>query len=322
MSPPIDNTQSLSTEATTLIDEFKALCVKNGFNDFRKEENTDETTILRFLRAQRYDVGSAFQQFHYFQTWRRANNIRVFYEHLDVETYDESRKMYPQWIGRRDQDGRPVYVFQVRQLTKKKLDSYLYMLAAAPRPSSHSGSDIPIYILHLHALHEASYLGIHTHCGHQQCQHPSILEHSQVLQEASKIATAHYPETLGRVFVVGAPAFFKSVWDAISQWFDPETRLKIFILSLSESKSFLLSHVDASDLPKEYGGELDWQWQDQPNLDESTRRLVDDLYHKTDRGEIFPKGPIIYQDSCIRLVGSVDGSPRHNAFCRIATPSL
>jgi hypothetical protein len=121
--------------------------------------------------------------------------------------------------------------------------------------------------------------------------------------------------------VVGAPAFFKSVWEAVSQWFDPETQSKIFTRSSSESKSFLLSYINASDLPKEYGGELDWQWQDQPNLDSSTKNLVDDLYHKTDWGEVFSKGPIIYEDGCIRLQGSVNGSLRANSFCRIPNPS-
>lgn len=120
--------------------------------------------------------------------------------------------------------------------------------------------------------------------------------------------------------VVGAPAFFKSVWEAISQWFDSETRSKIFVLSPSESTTFLLSHIAASDLPKEYGGELEWKWQDQPNLDQSTRHLVDEVYQKTDRGEVFSKGPLIFQDGCIRLVGSLYGLPRRNAFCRLETP--
>lgn len=119
---------------------------------------------------------------------------------------------------------------------------------------------------------------------------------------------------------MGAPAFFKSVWEAINQWFDPETRSKIFILSASESRSFLLSHISPSDLPKEYGGELEWNWRDQPDLDVSTRELVDEVYQKSDRGEVFSKGPLIFQDGCIRLLGSANGLPRRNAFCRLEMP--
>jgi hypothetical protein len=122
--------------------------------------------------------------------------------------------------------------------------------------------------------------------------------------------------------VVGAPAFFKSVWEAISQWFDPETRSKIFVLSPAESKSFLLSHIAADDLPKEYGGELEWKWQDQPNLDSYIRELVDEVYHKTDRGEVYSKGPLIFQNGCIELYGSDNRLPRRNAFCRLEKSSI
>ncbi|RAH66311.1 CRAL-TRIO domain-containing protein [Aspergillus aculeatinus CBS 121060] len=319
--------------------QFKDLCRKNGLNTFTREENSDDTTILRFLRAQRYNVNASFDQFQHFQTWRRENNIRNFYKDLDVDVYDETRKMYPQWIGRRDHEGRPIYVFQVRKLTKKNLEGYLKFLSKASDSTSHDDSEVPIHVLHLHALYEnllQFVFPLVSELPQPDFKHPissstHIVDISNVsvfqfwsirkyLQEASRIATAHYPETLGKVFVVGAPAFFKSVWEAISQWFDPETRSKIFVLSPVESKSFLLSHIAASDLPKEYGGELEWKWQDQPNLDQSTRRLVDEVYQKTGRGEVFSKGPLIFQDGCIQLVGSFHGLPRRNAFCRPVTP--
>ncbi|KAJ5674768.1 CRAL/TRIO domain-containing protein [Penicillium maclennaniae] len=316
------------------MDQFKDLCARNGFKNSTRAQNADDTTILRFLRAQRYDVGAAFRQFNHFQTWRREHNIRGFYKNLDVEVYDESRKMYPQWIGRRDNEGRPIYVFQVRQLTKKRLDGYLKMLDKSPRPESHAQSEVPIHLLHLHALYLLQFVfPLVSELPRPDMRRPilsstHIVDISNVsvfqfwnirkyLQEASKVATAHYPETLGRVFVVGAPAFFTSVWEAINQWFDPETRSKIFILSASESKSFLLSHINPSDLPKEYGGELEWQWRDQPDLDESARELVDEVYHKTNRGGVFSKGPLIFQGGCIELLGSANGLPRRNAFCRI-----
>lgn len=267
---------------------------------------------------------------------------------------------YPQWIGRRDTEGRPIYVFQVRKLTKKRLDGYLQFLAKSQSPSSHANSNTPAHILHLHALYEnllQFVFPLVSELPRPDSKYPvssstHIVDISNVsvfqfwnirkyLQEASRIATAHYLETLGRVFVsrhclqsficiweaeltlskvVGAPAFFKSLWEAMNQWFDPETRSKIFVLSSAEAKAFLLSHIAASDLPIEYGGELEWKWQDQPNLDQSARHLVDEVYQKTDRGEVFSKGPLVFQDGCIRLVGSLHGLPRRNSFCRLETP--
>ncbi|KAJ5635465.1 CRAL/TRIO domain-containing protein [Penicillium longicatenatum] len=345
--------------SSNAMSEFKDLCRKNGLETFSRTENSDDATILRFLKAQQFDVKASFEQFHHFQTWRRENNIRGFYKSLDVDVYDETRKMvgisdymkasrsgffantlkYPQWIGRRDHDGRPIYVFQVRKLNKKSLDGYLKFLAKTQSPGPHADSNIPVHILHLHALYEnllqfvfpllselpqpdsKQTISSSTHI--VDISNVSVFQFWNIrkyLQEASKIATAHYPETLGKVFVIGAPAFFKSVWEAISQWFDLATRSKIFVLSASETKSFLLSNIAASDLPKEYGGELEWKWQDQPNLDESTRHLVDEVYHKTERGEVFSKGPLFFQNGCIQLVGSLGGLPRRNAFCRLNTP--
>lgn len=43
------------------------------------------------------------------------------------------------------------------------------------------------------------------------------------MQDASQLATAHYPETLDRIFIIGAPSFFPTVWSWIKKWFDPIT---------------------------------------------------------------------------------------------------
>ncbi|KAJ5770055.1 CRAL/TRIO domain-containing protein [Penicillium nucicola] len=318
------------------MDDFKQLCRQNGYNEFQRKDYTDETTIRRFLRAQRNDVHAAFRQFQESQKWRRAHDIRGFYEGLDVNAYDETRKMEqnPQWTGRRDRDGRPIYVYQVREITKNKLDGYFKMLERAQRPPNHSKPDVPIHILHFHALYEnllqftfplASELP-RPDPEHETAASTHIVDISNVslvqfwnirryLQDASRIGTDFYPETLARVFVVGAPVFFRTIWDVASQWFAPDTRSRISIVSSSDLKPSLLSQIDATDLPQEYGGEIEWQWGDPPNLDSPTKKLVDELYHKSERDEVFSKGPIIYEDGCIRLLGSEDGSPRRNSFC-------
>lgn len=43
------------------------------------------------------------------------------------------------------------------------------------------------------------------------------------MSDASQLATAHYPETLDRIFVVGAPSFFPTIWEWAKRWFDPIT---------------------------------------------------------------------------------------------------
>ncbi|CRK45614.1 hypothetical protein BN1723_019779, partial [Verticillium longisporum] len=63
------------------------------------------------------------------------------------------------------------------------------------------------------------------------------------MQAASQLATAHYPETLDRIFVIGAPSFFTTVWGWVKRWFDPITVSKIFILSEAEVKPTLEAYI-------------------------------------------------------------------------------
>lgn len=102
----------------------------------------------------------------------------------------------------------------------------------------------------------------------------------------------------------------------MSHWFDPVTRSKHFLLSSSEAKSTLLSYIDASNLPEEYGGAQKWKWQDMPNLDEPMRQLVRELYEPSKQEGQIVKGPVSFQDGCIEFLGTENGQPRRNQFCR------
>lgn len=102
----------------------------------------------------------------------------------------------------------------------------------------------------------------------------------------------------------------------MSHWFDPATRSKLFLLSSSEAKSTLLSYIDGSNLPVEYGGTLEWKWQDMPNLDKPMRELVHELYKASGQKDEIVKGPVSFQGRCIQLLGEENGQPRRNQYCR------
>ena len=98
-----------------------------------------------------------------------------------------------------------------------------------------------------------------------------------LLQTASSMATAHYPETVARIFVVGAPYFFPTVWSLITRWFDPNTTKKIFVLGAGQARETLLKYVQKEDLPVKFGGELEWKMGDHPNPDEEAKAMVGKL---------------------------------------------
>ena len=54
--------------------------------------------------------------------------------------------------------------------------------------------------------------------------------------------------------------------------------------------------IDPKDLPKRYGGELDWEFEDEPYLDEDAKRMIGHM----------PKGPAAFVD------GKVTNIPASN----------
>lgn len=143
------------------------------------------------------------------------------------------------------------------------------------------------------------------------------------MQDASLLATAHYPETLDRIFLIGAPSFFPTVWGWVKRWFDPITVSKIFILSASEVKPTLLQYMDEENIPKKYGGKLDFKFGDMPMLEPA---IADSLewHDETRKGGFrsFPTGPIKWQtgsDGKMQAVavGSKNGTKRNITLAEI-----
>lgn len=117
--------------------------------------------------------------------------------------------------------------------------------------------------------------------------------------------------------IVGAPAFFPTVWGWIKRWFDPVTTSKIFILSAAEVKPTLTSFMEPSSIPQRYGGELEWQWGDMPNLDEPAHDLLQGLEQPLAEGKTkkeILKGPMMFQGDKIAVLGTQDGKDRRETI--------
>lgn len=133
-----------------------------------------------------------------------------------------------------------------------------------------------------------------------------------LLQTASNMATAHYPETVERIFVVGAPYFFPTIWSLVTRWFDPATTRKIFVLQTSQATATLTQFIELENLPKRFGGKLDWEMGMHPIPDVETKGMVGRL------GETWIEGPIRYisrpEGDVLMAVGSEDGNLRREVL--------
>ncbi|KXN83114.1 Sec14 cytosolic factor [Leucoagaricus sp. SymC.cos] len=249
----------------------------------------DDATLLRFLRARSWQPLAAQKQFQDAEDWRKKYDVENLYAKFDPEEFESAKRFYPRWTGRRDKKGLPLYVYRLASLEPVEKELYatpperryqriivLYELmarfslplcTALPHPSSPTPISSTTSIIDLEGVSLGAMWRLRNH-----------------LQEASRLATANYPETLGTIAVVNSPSFFPTIWGWIKGWFDEGTRNKIHVLG-KEPGPRLLEIINSEDLPKPYGGALDWKYEDEPKLDDTARELIQEM----------PKGPVIFE---------------------------
>ncbi|KAK3352430.1 CRAL-TRIO domain-containing protein [Lasiosphaeria hispida] len=317
---------------------FKAFLVEKDMYTAGPPPSHDDQTLLRFLRARKWVIPDAFKQFSETEEWRKLNHLDVLYDTIDLEAYDSTRRLYPQWTGRRDRRGIPIYLFEIRHLDSKTVAEY-EKKADETYSKAHTDGSTSSKLLRLFALYENLTRFAQPLCtelpDRDNARTPITLSTNIVdvsgvslrqfwnlkshMQAASQLATAHYPETLDRIFIIGAPYFFSTVWGWIKRWFDPITVSKIFILSAAEVKPTLEAFIDPKNIPKGYGGELEFKFFDQPNLDPYIKERATWENGHTE----FPLGPLYWRPSddgtkleCL-AVGSIGQVQRNELVCTL-----
>ncbi|KAF2198991.1 CRAL/TRIO domain-containing protein [Delitschia confertaspora ATCC 74209] len=328
------------------LDAFKQVCQEEGYykpagTGAVPEPSHDDETLLRYLRARRFIPQEAFKQFKDTEEWRKENHLEELYGTIDVNEYEQCRRLYPQWTGRRDKRGIPVYVFEVAHLNSKNIAAYEKTVASS-KTVSHS---VPTKMLRLFALYEnltrfvmplCSAITDRKHPETPISQSNNIVDISKVglkqfwnlkshMQDASQLATAHYPETLDRIFIIGAPGFFPTVWGWVKRWFDPITVSKIFILSQADMFPTLSQYIDPDNIPKKYGGNLDFEFGMMPVLEPAIEKAIKwENPENQDSHNIWPIGPISWEQNSDRTmtavaVGTEAGAPRKRVICKLET---
>ncbi|KAF3356754.1 hypothetical protein VdG1_06177 [Verticillium dahliae VDG1] len=295
---------------------FKKLLQERGLYTPGPPASHDDPTLLRYLRARRWHPADALTQFAETEAWRTANDIG-------------------------DRRGIPLYVFEIRTLDSKAVADYEKQ-GKDGKAISQAKSDgrTPQGLVRLFALYEnltrfnmpfCTQLQDREFPGTPITMSTNIVDIQGVslrqfwnlknhMQAASQLATAHYPETLDRIFVIGAPSFFTTVWGWVKRWFDPITVSKIFILSEAEVKPTLEAYIDPANIPTKYGGRLAYRFGDMPVNDPAW-----DGNLRWENGHTgFGSGPMIWRDTadgtrleCVGL-GASSGALRDEVICSVA----
>lgn len=141
--PLIGHVNHLTPTQSQAFTSFKSLLLSRGL--ITDPPKHDDGTLLRFLRARRFDPQPAIKQFAEAEAWRSEVGIERFYEDFGVEAWEEAKRVFPLWTGRRDRAGHPFYVYRVKDLDKK-----VGRLDTSPSPCSRHlgcviGSPVLIY---------------------------------------------------------------------------------------------------------------------------------------------------------------------------------
>ncbi|ORX37620.1 CRAL-TRIO domain-containing protein [Kockovaella imperatae] len=322
------------------LDKFKQLLAEKGTytpSSEGKRPSHSDAILLRFLRARKFDPPAAVKQFSETEEWRKTLRVDEVFDSIDVDEYEETRRLYPQWVGRRDKRGFPVYVFEVGHLDPSEVSATDKSKSLKKFESGHGDSSA--HMLRLISLYEHLVGFVSPWCTAEptrpyaktaaMTQSCNIIDVSDLgirkayslrshLQDSSALSTKHYPETLDKIFVIGAPSFFDTLWSWIKNWLDPVVASKVFILPSKDLFAKLSEHIDPENIPKKYGGQLDWKWGDLPNYDPALLKLVDPVQEEL----TLPIGPTRWEEGddgemVLVATGTKDGEPRREKVLKL-----
>ena len=80
--------------------------------------------MLRYLRARKFAPQEAFVQFKMTEKWRADNDLETLYETIDLDEYEATARVYPQWTGRTDKRGIPLYVYDLAGVDPKAISDH------------------------------------------------------------------------------------------------------------------------------------------------------------------------------------------------------
>ncbi|KAL1973137.1 hypothetical protein VTN31DRAFT_6679 [Thermomyces dupontii] len=216
-------------------------------------ERLDTLTLLRFLRARKFDVEAAKTMFIECEKWRKEFGTDEIAQTFEYTEKPQVFEYYPQYYHKTDKDGRPVYIEKLGNIdlnamykittSERMLQNLVYEYEKMSDPR-------------LPACSRKAGKLLETSCTILDLKGVGITNVPSVygyLRQASAISQNYYPERLGKLFLINAPWGFSSVFSVVKGFLDPVTVEKIKVLG-SNYQAELLAQVPAENLPKEFGG--------------------------------------------------------------------
>ena len=211
----------------------------------------DDFYLSRFIKARQGKYSDVLIMVRNHIDWFKSFGVSSILEYKFTEL-NELRRVYPHGYHGIDREGRPLYIERYYKMDSEKI----FNITTHERVTKYW---VKMYEQLMYMKFPACPPGVSQTCVILDLSgvRLSMLDGKarEFIKIAAKISSDNYPEILGQMFVVNVPSFFSVMWSIIKPWVPPETKKKIVVLSHKSTKTELLKHIDADQLPAFLGGD-------------------------------------------------------------------
>lgn len=253
--PQVSAPTELSGYTSNLTESQKSILaeLKIKLTELNYKARTDDGTLLRFLRARKFDLELALDMFIKCEKWREEFGTNTILEDFKYTEKPLVAQMYPQYYHKTDKEGRPVYYEELGKINFTKMLKF----TTQERMLKNLVWEYEAFTQYRlpPCSREVGYL-VETSCTILDLSGISITAAYSVsgyVKEASYIGQNYYPERMGKFYIINAPFGFSTAFNLFKPFLDPVTVSKIFVLGYSY-KSELKAQIPPQNLPKKFGG--------------------------------------------------------------------